>query len=206
MAEELPLFQSKFYGRVKNINELLLKMIYGATIHFIEHLRAINVVCDSLEDQINLSLENKHLISLFKLEKSLVYYLSASDSNSKLIERLKAHASQLGLQDEESQFMLDDLTIENNQCYRQAEIYSNILASLMDARASIVGNNLNRLMKTLNVITIAIMLPTLVVSLFSMNVEFPGRDHPFMFWLIVALAGFSVGVVRFFWLWKKWGA
>ena len=68
----------------------------------------------------------------------------------------------------------DRLLIENSQCYEQALIYSNILASMMDARVSIVSNNLNWLMKTLTIITIAIQLPTLVVSIFSMNVSFPG--------------------------------
>jgi magnesium transporter len=74
----------------------------------------------------------------------------------------------------------------------------------MDARVSIVSNNLNWLMKTLTIITIAIMLPTLVVSIFSMNVTFPGKDHPLMFWGILALALASVLFVRFVWRWKKW--
>ena len=96
------------------------------------------------------------------------------------------------------------MLIENRQCYEQAEIYSNILASMMDARVSIVSNNLNWLMKTLNIITIAIMLPTLVVSLFSMNVKFPGQEHPYAFWGILMLAVVSVFAVRMVWWWKKW--
>jgi len=99
---------------------------------------------------------------------------------------------------------LDDLIIENSQCYRQAEIHSNILASLMDARASIVGNNLNVLMKTLNIIMLGIMLPTLVVSIFSMNVPIPGQGHPLSFWLIIILALSSVGAMMIFWKKKKW--
>jgi len=74
----------------------------------------------------------------------------------------------------------------------------------MDARVSVVSNNLNWLIKTLTIITIAIMLPTLVVSIFSMNVEFPGRTHPWMFWVILLLALGSVAAVRFVWWWKRW--
>jgi magnesium transporter len=69
---------------------------------------------------------------------------------------------------------------------------------------SIVSNNLNWLMKTLTIITIAIMLPTFIVSVFSMNVDFPGKDHPLMFWGIMALAFSSIAVVRLVWWWKKW--
>ena len=96
------------------------------------------------------------------------------------------------------------MIIENQQCYEQASTYSNILASMMDARVSIVSNNLNWLIKTLTIITIGIMLPTLVVSIFSMNVDFPGKHHPQAFWLILALALSTIFFVRFVWRWKKW--
>jgi magnesium transporter len=47
---------------------------------------------------------------------------------------------------------VDDLAIETAQCLEQAQVYANVFAGLMDARASIVNNNLNMLMKNLNVI------------------------------------------------------
>ena len=95
--------------------------------------------------------------------------------------------------------LLDDIIVDNNQCAKQAEIYSNILASLMDARASIVSNNLNILIKFLNIITIGIMVPTFVVSAFSMNVGIPLSGHPFAFWIIMGLALVSVLGFMLFW-------
>ncbi len=203
LSEDLPLFQGKQYAKVASLQELVIKKLYSCILHFLEHLRVINAVSESLEDQINTSMRNKYLLNLFSLEKSLVYFLNAINSNGKLIERLKHSAPKLGFSAESLEF-IDDILIENGQCYEQAEIYSNILASMMDARVSIVSNNLNWLMKTLTIITIAIMLPTFVVSVFSMNVDFPGKDHPAMFWLIILLALLSVAVVRLVWWWKRW--
>jgi magnesium transporter len=148
-------------------------------------------------------MENRYLINLFSLEKSLVYYLNSVNSNAMLIEKLRHNAVKIGFTPEETEF-LDDLSIENNQCYRQAEIHSNILASLMDARASIVGNNLNLLMKTLNIITICIMVPTFVVSAFSMNVGIPLQRHPFAFWIILGMAVLSVVATILVWKRLKW--
>ena len=74
----------------------------------------------------------------------------------------------------------------------------------MDARAGIVANNLNMLMKTLNIITIAIMVPTFVVSAFSMNVGIPLAHHPMAFWIIMALAAVSVASFIMFWRYKRW--
>jgi magnesium transporter len=203
LSEETSLFEGKHFARVASLQDLVLRLIYTSIFHFVGHLKVINAISDSLEDQINASMQNKYLLNLFSLEKSLVYYLNAINSNSKLIERLKNSAAKIGFTSENLEF-IDDMIIENHQCYEQAEIYSNILASMMDARVSIVSNNLNWLMKTLTIITIAIMLPTLVVSIFSMNVDFPGRQHPLMFWIIIVLAGLSVILVRTVWWWKKW--
>jgi magnesium transporter len=203
LSEDVPLFQGKLYSKLSSLQDLVLRIIYNSIFHFVEHLKVINAVSDSLEEQINTSMQNKYLLNLFSLEKSLVYYLNAINSNGKLIERLKLSSAKIGLTPENVEFV-DDMTIENHQCYEQAEIYSNILASMMDARVSIVSNNLNWLMKTLTIITIAIMLPTFVVSVFSMNVPFPGRDHPLAFWGILAAALFSVFGVWMVWRWKKW--
>jgi len=203
LGDNVPLFQGKQFAKVSSLQEIMLKMIYSSIFHFVEHLKVINAVSDSLEEQINTSMQNKYLLNLFSLEKSLVYYLNGLNSNAKLIERLRNNAAKIGISGESLEFV-DDMLIENSQCYEQAEIYSNILASMMDARVSIVSNNLNWLMKTLTIITIAIMLPTLVVSVFSMNVEFPGRTHPLMFWIIVGFALSSVVLVRLVWWLKKW--
>ena len=202
-TEDLQLFDGKQFANVQSLNETVLKLLYRSIFHFLEHLKVITMITDDLERKINKAMENKYPLNLFTLEKSLVYYLNAINSNGGLIEKLKNNSAKLGFTTGESE-LLDDLIIENNQCYRQSEIHSNILASLMDARASIVGNNLNVLMKTLNLITISIMVPTLVVSIFSMNVPIPGQDQQHSFWLIMVLAIASVGLMMYVWRRKKW--
>ncbi len=200
IGEDIALFEGKLFATVKSTNELLLKLIYRSIYHFLEHLKIFTLITDELESKINTAMENKYLLNLFTLEKSLVYYLNSINSNGILIEKLKYNSSKIGLTEEELE-LLDDLLIENSQCYRQAEIHSNILASLMDARASIVGNNLNVLMKTLNIVMLGIMIPTFVVSVFSMNVPIPLQDKAYSFYLILLLAiGSFIGVVI---AWKK---
>ncbi|MCJ7486241.1 MAG: magnesium transporter CorA family protein, partial [Candidatus Aminicenantes bacterium] len=199
-AEDTTLFEGKQLAKVTTVRELMIRLIYRAIFHFMEHLRVINTIADDVEQKINKAMENKYLINLFALQKSLVYYQNAVNSNGALIEKIRHNAARFGFTQEEME-LLDDIVIENNQCYRQAEVYSNILASLMDARASIVSNNLNVLMKTLNIITISIMVPTFVVSVFSMNVTLPFglKDHP-AFGFIMGLA--AVSMVGFLIFWK----
>ena len=59
---------------------------------------------------------------------------------------------------------------ETQQAIDTAEIYSNILERQQETYSSVIGNNLNRIMKTLTVITILLMIPTVVAGYYGMNV------------------------------------
>jgi len=202
LNEQTIIFEKKHFTKVTSLTNLILKLVYRSIYHFLEHLRVMMMLSDDLEQKIQHSMENRYLISLFTIQKSLVYYLNAIDSNGVFMEKLKNNAKKIGFIQEDLEF-LDDIIIENNQCSRQANIYSSILAGLMDARASIVNNNLNILMKTLNIVVIALMVPTLVVSVFSMNVKIPLQNLPYVFWIIIGLAVVSVVSFLMFWRHKK---
>jgi magnesium transporter len=202
-TDDASLFEGRPFIKIQTVQDVFLKLIYRAIAHFVEHLRAINMISGELEQQINLSMENRYLLNLFTLEKSLVYYLSAINSNAVLIEKLRNNAPKLGLTPENVEF-LDDILIENSQCRGQTEIYSQVLSSLMDARASIISNNLNVRIKALTIITIGIMFPTFIVSLFSMNVPIPMSSHWYAFWIIIGITAVSVAALAFLWRKLRW--
>jgi magnesium transporter len=154
--EELMSIETHQLKRITSLPDLLLKILFRTTQHYLEHLKIMNSIADALEGKIQKSMENRALINLFTLEKSLVYYMNSIHSNGVAIERLKANAARLGFSTENLEY-LDDLVIENSQCYRQAEIYSNIFASLMDARVSVVNNNLSVLIKRLTIINVVFL-------------------------------------------------
>ena len=203
LPEDIPLFIGKRFNCVADLNEVFLKIIYNAISHYLEHLRVINMITEEIEDKMTQSMDNKYLLNLFSLEKSLVYYASAITANGLVFEKLRNFSTRVGL-NEQNREMLDDIIVENTQSQKQAEIYSNILASMMDARASIVNNNLNVLVKKLNTITIWIMVPTFVVSAFSMNVAIPLSGHPHAFLIIMGLAILSVWCAVMYWKYRKW--
>lgn len=203
MMKDIPLFIGKRFNNILSVHDVFLKIIYNAIAHYLEHLRVINMIYEEIEDKMTEAVDNRYLLNLFSLEKSLVYYVSAITANGFVFEKLRNVVARVGF-DERSREMLDDIIIENIQSQKQAEIYSNILAGLMDARASIVNNNLNLLMKRLNTITIWIMVPTFVVSAFSMNVSIPLQERPWAFLFIMGLAFLSVWFMATYWRYRKW--
>ncbi|MBN1307540.1 MAG: magnesium transporter CorA family protein [Chitinispirillaceae bacterium] len=203
IPEEVPLFDGKESISIRTPLDVLLKVFYRSITHFLHHLKVINMICDEIERKVNASMENKYLIQMFTMEKSLVYYLNAINSNAVLLEKLRNASSKIGFTQENLEF-LEDTVIDNNQCLKQTEIYSDIVSSMMDARASIVNNNLNNLIKRLNIWTIVIMVPTFVVSAFSMNVAIPLQKNPSAFIMIMAMSAVALVASLFFFRWKKW--
>lgn len=193
-------FNQKLFQNVISLRDVFFKIIFHIITQFYYHLKIINEISNELETKLSEAQENKYLLHLFTLEKSLVYYNNAIITNNFLLEKIKFNATKIGLTSEELE-LLEDILIENNQCLRQAETYASILASLMDARASIIANNLNVLMKILNIITITIMFPTFIVSLFSMNVRIPLSQFDFAFWIILGISLFSG--IFFIVIWNK---
>jgi len=88
---------------------------------------------------------------------------------------------------EDEDDLLEDSITENKQAIEMAERYSNILSGMMDAFASIISNNLNEVMKKLTAISLVLMIPTLIASIFGMNVNFPfaGNSHFAFFGIIL---------------------
>ncbi len=205
ISEDIPMFTGKLYAQVPNLADLLMKILYTAIHHYMEHLKIINMISEEIERKLAVSMDNRHLINMFTLEKSLVYYVSAINSNGYVFERLKHQNSRCGF-DAPSIEMLDDVIVENSQCMRQAQIYANILSGLMQARSSIMSNNLNYLMKNLNALVIAIAVPSFFAGVGGMS-EFStitGGAHkwyityPAFLLAMLAIGYFTFWVIRRF--------
>jgi magnesium transporter len=205
MPDDAPLFEGRVSLQIRSIQDVILRLLYQSISHFEGHLKAINMLSDSLERRIMTSMETKYLLNMFALEKSLVYILNSINSNAALLEKMKVAVEKLSFNHDQTG-LLEDIMIENQQCLRRSEIYAQVIAGLMDARASIVSHNLNILIKHFTIWTIAIMLANLVVGIFSMNVRLPmPMEHEL--WPFYAINLLAVGVVvGVFWLSRvrKW--
>ncbi|MEN6444800.1 MAG: magnesium transporter CorA family protein [Candidatus Cloacimonas sp.] len=164
----------------------LLNINLRTAIYFLKFLKEINRRNNQIEDELHQSMRNKELIRLLRMEKSLVYFNTSLKSNEIILERLQR--TRWLLNDPDAEDLIEDVIIENKQAIEMANIYSSILSGMMDAFASIISNNLNVVMKFLTSITIIISVPTLIVSIYGMNVPLPFQDSGYAFTLIMSVA------------------
>ena len=182
-------------------NMMVLKIFEKITANFQDYLKEINQRRNVLEQKLYDANRNQELLQLMRIQKSLVYFITALRSNELLMMKL-ARTNILQLTDDEKDF-LDDLVVETSQALETANTYTTILSSSLDAVASIISNNQNEVLKRLTTLTISLSVPVLIASIYGMNVPIPYGQSHLAFWLPVIISFIILGFVVWNYLKRK---
>lgn len=193
-------------GNIKSFDinkptRFLYQILYHNSVKFLHYLKQIDKSSIRIQLKLHKSMKNKELIQLLELEKSLVYFSTSLKSNHAVLE--KVLASSIIKHFDEDQDILDDAVIESRQAMEMADIYRDVLGSTMDAYASVIGNNQNKVMKLLTALTIIITIPTLIASFFGMNTPIPFQTNKLGFWIVVGISAVFSGIAAWFMYRKK---
>ena len=187
--EVLPIGQPNIlreqYTHISDSISFVLRLFLRSGNIYSKYLKQINQMTDLIEQDLEKSIKNKELNKLLKMEKCLVYFITSIKANEIVLARLRNSRK---ITTEINEDLLEDAIIENKQALEMAQIYSDIQSGMMDAFASVISNNLNIVMKQLTLISIILMIPTLIASLFGMNVPVPFGNSEWTFPLIIAIS------------------
>lgn len=177
-------------NKVKNFNPsdeqlFILQILEQNVYRFLTCLKKLNLQRNLVEKELYDSSRNKELRQLLSIEKSLVYFVNSLSANELLKMKMKRSDFLRIRENEEKTDLFEDIIIDNSQALEMANVYTNILNGTMEAYASIISNNLNMVIQRLTLVTIILMVPTLVASLYGMNVDLPFKDSQFAFYFIV---------------------
>lgn len=192
-------------GKVKGMftykkTRFLLQILYLNASYYLNDLKKINKEAENTVQLLQKSMRNKELIQLLNLENSLVYITTSLKANELVME--KTSRGTILKSYEEDDEILEDAIIENRQAMEMGKIYSDILSGTMDAYASIISNNLNVVMKLLASITILLSVPTLIASIWGMNVPLPFTNSTHGFAIVIGIS-ILISAIAFVWLKKK---
>ncbi|MGQ9608941.1 MAG: CorA family divalent cation transporter [bacterium] len=194
-------------GKLKGLSTVsrsrfLLQIFSGTARVYLDYLKRIDKQTSLIEKKLQKSMKNKELIEFLNIEKSLVYFATSLRANELVLDRLQ-RTGMLQMQADETD-LLEDVIIEIRQAIEMTNIHSNILSALMDAFASIISNNLNAVMKFLTSVTIILMFPVWVSSVYGMNINLPFQHSPHAFAITMGFSIFlSVCGAILFWK-RKW--
>ena len=165
--DDLPISGREF-KQVDSVWDCVLRVLLHTVHHYQGHLKAIKMMSQELQAKIIKSMENKYLLQMFALGESLIYYHNALETNLAVLSKIHTASGKLRLSAEQIEF-LDDVIIENQQASKQAGIYSTVLSGLMDARGTIVNNNMNVLLKNLTLINVVFLPLNIIASMGGMS-------------------------------------
>ena len=198
-------FREQYREITDSINFILRLFLRSGNL-YLRYLKQINQMTSLIEQDLEKSIKNKELNKLLKMEKCLVYFITSIKANEIVLAKLRNSKK---ITSEINEDLLEDAYIVNKQALEMAQIYSDIQSGMMDAFASVISNNLNDVLKQLTLISIILMIPTLIASIFGMNV--PNLMENTMWGMPVIIVGsllLSVGGVLLFrkrqWFFSRW--
>lgn len=194
------------YTQRKSINytnsyDLVLKLLLSASVWFLKYLKQVNMKIKSAEKELEKSIRNEDLQTLLQIEKCLVFFITSLKGNDILLHKLRNLRPHRDSYDPE---LLEDVEIELKQAQETTNIYSDILSGMMDAYASVISNNLNVIMKQLTSVSIILMIPTLIASIYGMNVPNNFENSRWGFFVIITFSFALSGAGVFLFKKKRW--
>ena len=172
--------------------DMIFRLFLSSAVWYLKRLKQISMLIDKAKRNLDREVNNESLIGLSRLQDSLTYFQTSIRGNENLLQKLK-----FKLQiDELDADLIEDVNIEMSQARETTSIYSDILESTMDTYSSIINNNMNTVMRTLTSVTIIMMIPTLVTSMFGMNLVNGMEEKPWGFFFAMVV---SVGISAMAW-------
>ena len=164
--------------------DMIFRMFLSSAVWYLKRLKQINLIIDKAKRDMDHNVDNASLISLSRLQDSLTYFLTAIRGNETLLQKLRFKLQV----DELDADLIEDVNIEMSQARETARIYSEILDSTMETYRGIINNNMNTVMRTLTSVSIILMFPTLISSLFGMNLKNGMEDNLIGFPIALAIS------------------
>lgn len=178
-----------------NLN-IFMQLLWQITFSYNTYLSTLQSQCDVLEKQLRVSTENSQLYQIMDIQKSLVYFKEATTAN---LTTLKTLVKNKTIQENHAlKNHLHDVIIETEQSRTTARIQLKLVEQMNQTFSAIVSNNLNNIMKILTSLTIILTIPTIIGSLYGMNIKLPiaGRDDAFL-WIILLMIFISIATAYY---------
>ena len=170
--------------------DMIFRLFLSSAVWYLKRLKQINSLIEKAKRNLDREVNNESLIGLSRLQDSLTYFITSIRGNENLLAKLKFKLQV----DELDADLIEDVNIEMSQARETTNIYSDILESTMDTYSSIINNNMNTVMRTLTSVSIILMFPTLIASIFGMNLINGMENNKFGFLIAIVMSALISGI------------
>lgn len=170
-------------SEAKDVTELLMIFLLYASQYFQRAVTQLDVERNSLDQKLSDDINNKDLVELSNIEKSLVYLSSSIQTDLIMLHSLDHSKLEFTKTARER---LDDVLIESNQSAEMIQISQQVTKTLSATSNNMMNNNLNDTMQFLTVWSLVLTVPTIMTGFYGMNVSLP-MLHSSFDWIMVTI-------------------
>jgi magnesium transporter len=183
------------------VSKLLIHILLRITQEFTVEIKKIRTSVLQKEKEMG-EVESEDITGLTISEENLNQYLSSLVPLRSVYQAI-ASGRYTFLQ-EKDQDLLEDLLNTSIQSEELCSVNLRTIRSLRDSYQIIFTNQLNKTIKVLTALTIILNIPTMVSSLYGMNVDLPFSSKPFAFVLILFFISIMSILVFLLFQRRKW--
>lgn len=145
---------------------------------------------------------NQDFIDFVILEDELNEFMSALNPMTPILKRLMlGRHVKLHVDDKE---LIEDLLLNNEQSLEACRLNIKSIVNIREAYSTIMSNDLNRIIRILTVLTVLISVPTLIASVYGMNIDLPFADSESAFVQLMVLSFILSLFLLIYFKIKKW--
>ncbi len=181
--------------------EILLEFLLSVSKRYTQYINAIAKKMEQTRTELK-GVRTAHIEDLINFEVILNEYIAVLSPMRQLCEALVNHSKMAWR--EEDKDLLEDLSNSMTQSERVCLVNLKKSSTLRDSYQIIFTNRLNHTLKLLTSVTIILTIPTMLSSLFGMNVSLPLAHHPLAFWLVLVSISIISGLAAYIFKRNNW--
>lgn len=163
-----------------------LQILGAINYSYDRHMYKVNKQILGLRSKLSKAdIRNEYFIEFIDIEENLNEYLTALQPQAVMYRNL-LNGRFLPLYEDDKD-LVEDLSLSTTELIDLIKSRVKTISNIRDAYSTIMANNLNRIFKRLTSIGIFMAVPTIVASLYGMNVLLPNESSPYAFWEILGV-------------------
>ena len=147
-------------------------------------------------------INEKVIMNFVSFEEELNDFLSALTHTSPVLQNILG-GKLIKLYEQDGELM-EDLILSADQLIGLCQSTLKNIVNIREAYSTIVTNDLNRVIKLFTSLTVILTIPTIIASLYGMNVRLPLSGNPEAFWIILLAIVVIVSVILYVFSRNRW--
>jgi magnesium transporter len=179
----------------------LLTLFSEIDAQYARYITHINRDVRRLSSKLGTKISNEDIVSFVNFEAILNDLMDALVPTNSMLSRVLS-GKILTLYENDKDYV-EDVYLENGQLIELCRTNLRSIVNVRNAFSTIMSNDLNKVIKLLTGLTIVFTIPTIISSIYGMNIPLPFQESPHAFWIVTSMVVVMTVIVLWFFYRKK---